>query len=553
MKTLNRFLLFISILPLVFGCELDQQPWDTISQDKVTTSEEYVEAVTIGQYASFKDYITIRSQKPWWSRMPRTYEIFSLQGDDAFYGQTSGAEDMYYAAIYEPKVNGQFNQIWYYIPYRNIGVCNNIINGITPTTDKMKELLAENYFLRAFNYSMLIRLYGKPYSHGRNNLGVPLILQATEGAVARATVGEVFDQIISDLKKAEELGLPDISKVADRGRASKQGNWGMLCRIYNWMIDPENPDVTLCNEVIKYADLLLSDANCKLDTPSDYFGRTNLFDPETFLTGRPFNHYYANAKKSKETLFCIARLATEAMDKQDRGALWIDDGLGRGWGQIFASFGYRNNIDKYPQDLRHLFYEPNYKRVNGVLQRDPVTNEPIVVIFRDQKYSQSYYINKHGYQDGNMTLQSEIMLRMGEIVLNRAEAYAKLGNTSEALKAVNQIRQRAGLADTALYKEDGSNIAEVIGADYITNNNPVTFQAIANPTVLDAVIMERKLELAWDLWRSYDIFRNKRNLNNMMYDGKIINISWTEDRIAYRIPEIEMNLNPLLVQYPGLP
>jgi starch-binding outer membrane protein, SusD/RagB family len=553
MKTLNKILILLPILLFAMGCELDQQPFDRISEKTVTTNEEYVDAITAGQYAKFKDWITIRSQKPWWSRMPRTYEIFSLQGDDAFYGQTTGAEDMFFSAIFEPKVNGQFNQIWYYIPYSNIGVCNRIINDVTPTTDKMKELVAENYFLRAFNYSMLIRLYGKPYTHGRDNFGVPLILKPQTAPIARATVGEIFDQIISDLKKAEELGLPDISSVTDRGRASKQANWGMLCRIYNWMIDPENPDVALCNEVIKYADLLLGDANCKIDSPADYFGRLDLFDPETFLTGRPFNHYYANAKKSKETLFCIARQSTEALDKQDRGALWMDDGLGRGWGQIFASFGYRNSINKYPQDLRHLFFEPNYKRVNGTLQRDPVTNEPIVVIFRDQKYSQSYYINKHGYQDGNMTLQSEVMLRMGEIVLNKAEAYAKLGNTSEALKAVNQIRQRAGLADTALYNEDGSNISEVIGADFITNNNPVTFQPIANPTVLDAVIMERKLELSWDLWRSYDIFRNKRNLNNMMYDGSIINVLWTEDRVAYRIPETEMNLNPLLVQYVGLP
>ena len=551
----KRILLLAALTTIMLSCELDQQPWDSISADVVTDNEEYVNAITVGQYAKYKDWITIRSQKPWWSRMPRTYEIFSLQGDDAFYGQTSGAQDMYYSAIYEPQVNGQFNQIWYYIPYANIGVCNTIINKVTnPETAKMKQLVAENYFLRALNYSMLIRLYGKPYTHGRDNLGVPLILESEFGDVPRASVGVIFDQILSDLYKAQSYGLPEISSLKERGRASKQANWGMLCRIYNWMIDPINPDQALCDSVIKYADLLLADASCTLETTDAYFGRSTLFDPETFLTGRPFAHYFAKAKTSKETLLCIARQSTEALDKQDRGALWIDDGLGHGWGQIFASFGYRNHIDKNPNDLRHVFIEPNYKRdASGVLQRDPVTNDPIVVIFRDQKYSESYYINKHGYQDGNMTLQSEVMLKMSEIVLNRAEAYAKKGNTTEALKAVNQIRQRAGLSGAQLYAEDGSDLATVIGADKIVNNNPITFEGIASPTVLDAVVMERKLELAWDLWRSYDIFRNKRNLNNMMYDGKIININWTEDRIAYRIPEIEMNLNQALVQYPGLP
>ena len=42
------------------------------------------------------------------------------------------------------------------------------------------------------------------------------------------------------------------------------------------------------------------------------------------------------------------------------------------------------------------------------------------------------------------------MIRWGEIILNRAEAYAKLNNSTAALADVNAIRSRAGLSGEQL-------------------------------------------------------------------------------------------------------
>lgn len=50
-----------------------------------------------------------------------------------------------------------------------------------------------------------------------------------------------------------------------------------------------------------------------------------------------------------------------------------------------------------------------------------------------------YMMNKFSGQDGDTNLSSPIMVRWAEVVLNRAEAQAKLGNEAGALLSLLQI------------------------------------------------------------------------------------------------------------------
>lgn len=534
----NLKYLSILLIYLITGCELAQQPFDSISESDLYSSEANVEAVTKGQYANVKDKITIRGSKYWWSAVPRAYEIFTIQGDDAMYGQNSGAADIFGGDTFNQPINGEFNQVCYTVTYRNIGVCNNVIDNVIPTSDKMKALVAENHFLRAMWYLNAIRLYAKPYTLGRDNPGLPLRLHAGSENMPRATVGEVFDQIVKDLK-ASETNLPYISSVVDHGRASKEASWAYLSRVYVWMTDPNMAtaqDVDFANQAIAYATKVLNSGNVGLAPTAQYFGSEKLRDLKT-RPGTPINHYYANAKSSKETLLCIARTDIEGTGKQDRGALWIDDGLGHGWGQIYATKYYRALLDKYPEDLRHNFIEPLYVRD---AQGNPLKNPDgsyQVELFRNNKYAPQYFVNKFSYQAGQLTLASEVYMRVGEVMLNRAEAYAKLADDGKApadgkdaktaaIADVNTIRARAGLSGNALF-----SVGDLKGYS----------------SFLDVVIDERKLELAWDLNRSVDLFRNKHSLTDMSYGGVEITIPYDDPRVAYRIPQIELDLNPLLV------
>ncbi len=127
--------------------------------------------------------------------------------------------------------------------YYTINICNNILESIdkvlTADQDRVK---GEALFIRGTSYFELVKLFGKPYSAGNTstNLGVPLVLTPTKGItgesnVARATVEQVYQQVISDLSTAESL-LPESNSVY----ATKTAAAAILSRVYLQMADYAN-------------------------------------------------------------------------------------------------------------------------------------------------------------------------------------------------------------------------------------------------------------------------------------------------------------------------
>jgi len=101
----------------------------------------------------------------------------------------------------------------YYRHYEWIKGCNavldNINNAIGNQADKDR-VRAEALAIRAFYYFRLVNLYGEPYNSNPAGLSVPLKL--TSGVVAenmpRATVAQVYETIVNDLKEASRLMDP---------------------------------------------------------------------------------------------------------------------------------------------------------------------------------------------------------------------------------------------------------------------------------------------------------------------------------------------------------
>ena len=86
------------------------------------------------------------------------------------------------------------------------------------------------------------------------------------------------------------------------------------------------------------------------------------------------------------------------------------------------------------------------------------------------------------------------MILWAEIILNRAEAAAKLGHDAQALDDVNLIRQRAGLS----------------GAAMMTLGN---YTSRGYGSILDVVLDERRMELCFEGHRTYDLIRNKKPID----------------------------------------
>ena len=97
-----------------------------------------------------------------------------------------------------------------------------------------------------------------------------------------------------------------------------------------------------------------------------------------------------------------------------------------------------------------------------------------------------FYITKCSGEGEDSHLHSPIISRLGEIYLNRAEAYAKLGSYALALTDLNTIRERS-IPGAGYASLDATNAAEHIDK-------------------------ERQLELAYQAERTYDIYRNGNTL-----------------------------------------
>lgn len=539
-------LLYIFLVPLIVSCTLEQLPSESISSNQAFSSTKGIEQVTVGQYNVFMNQILIRGTSNWQYSIPRAIDLVNLMGDEMY--PTNSYGDLTSFNQYDANsrlVDGGFNLALWAAYYKNIAICNQVISDVTPSDDELSALVGENYYLRALWYLSLTRVYGRPYTHGKDNLSVPLRLDANSPAQARATVGEVYDQIISDLENAAEL-LPSVS---GRTRPSKEAAWGLLSRVYIWMTDPtDQSTVTYADKAIEYADKVINSGNFLLTPTASYFGSDQI-RPKNLPVGTPIDHYYSTAKNQNETLFCLGVMTTD-QGLIARGKMWMQTYAGLGFGQYCASSYYRRILASDANDLRTNFIEPRYQLdQNGNNSLDQNGN---YIIFKHKGFDQ-YNINKFSYLGDDPFLADIVIQRSAEVYLNRAEAYAKkalFGDDASLAKAMNDVNTIRERAHAETY-----NSLNDFKTTYPTNpGNPVADNLSPNdPDILDVVLTERFLELAWEFNRSEDVFRNKRNLYRN-YEGPHITkdiVSWESNRIVAPIPLQEINVNPLLIQNPN--
>lgn len=137
--------------------------------------------------------------------------------------------------------------------YRIVARANDIIENAprfvadrNPTeADKaaLNLIVAQAHFLRGFAYFHLVRLWGEEsYAVDASRLAVPLILKVAtsreEMMIPRATVGQVYDQIINDFEFAE-THLPTTWDDNNIARISNHAAKGFLGQVYLYMEEYE--------------------------------------------------------------------------------------------------------------------------------------------------------------------------------------------------------------------------------------------------------------------------------------------------------------------------
>ena len=105
-----------------------------------------------------------------------------------------------------------------------------------------------------------------------------------------------------------------------------------------------------------------------------------------------------------------------------------------------------------------------------------------------------------------------------------AEALNEQGaGNAEAFKAVNRIRLRAGLAELPA--------------------------SLSQAEFRDAVLLERRLELAFEGHRWYDLVRTKKLISAIKAQNPTIIVA--EKNYLFPVPQTERDVNTNLTQNPG--
>jgi tetratricopeptide (TPR) repeat protein len=441
-----------------------------------------------------------------------------------------------------------------------------IEEGQSPEIDSQ---IGEAYFLRGMMYYYLVRAYGRPFAQNPDhNLGVPIVNGTPDdvfGEMAdRSTVRETYEQAIADLEKAASL----ITVNRGSAYASEMAAKALLSRIYLYMSGTyDNPNVQYAELAERYADEVIASGEYEL-LPREEFMRYNTFTPEN----------------NAETIFAIKRVASEFSGYDHYygiGGMYANIG-GMGWGEMYASAEYLALLDETGRndwannklvDARAAFIEPQYiddgtevfrfikdvyngngtqtgygyvqapiSEVNGKLvcieesttfEMTPVDEEQGIYsieytngkiytgvvdkLMRLNRAFPMFYITKCSREGEESHLHSPVISRLGEIYLNKAEAAAKQGDYATALTALNTVRERSlpGEGYTSLNAENASELID----------------------------KERRLELAFQAERSYDVFRNGDPLTRK-YPGPhnaMEVVEATDYRVVYYIPQDAIN------------
>ncbi|NDV57598.1 RagB/SusD family nutrient uptake outer membrane protein [Bacteroides sp. 519] len=554
MKTpIKTLICFLAILVMT-GCDLDRFPYDEITSDNMDPNS--VETITLGTYAKLKEEYYYKS----------LHFVNEFGGDNiSLSGSTS---DLLYNLLTFRRTRDNYypGRVWKFT-YQMIVSVNTIIQQMEEGESSEKDqLLGENYFLRGFLYFQLNNIFGRPYVQSpETNLGIPLKLTADlSDFPPRSTVKEVYEQIIKDLTKAADLMTVD--KV--NFYASKEVAYAFLSRVYLYMQNWEKAK--------EYADLVINSGRYSLLTGSDY-QKYPRFVPE----------------ENKETIFAIRMVKDKDFEDYHMGYYSVGSMYAeieeQGWGEMYPSSTIMDLYDENESDLRHAFivnqikdpaeswmlyvHDVNDVTYNYVYAKVELENGEYVIKEKADDYTDNkvqtetvngklryfvtrkdngkkYYVkvepaleNRNGYpkrfiykcslQEDQSQLYSPVLIRLAELYLNRSEANYHLGNEQAALDDLNVIRERA-------------QIPERVIKDMPTDK-----------TLLDWILQERRLELAWEGHRKLDIFRNGQTLDRRYPGGHLsgapvyTTVKPDADYILEFIPQTEMDAYPIeLVQNP---
>lgn len=168
-----------------------------------------------------------------------------LQGTDMICDYVGYNWFRYWSGFTSPSPSGTPSSECWYVIYKQVFACNSVASTIPTDTEDPSLMFyrAQALTTRAFDYWVLAQLYQFNYEGHQNSPCVPIVTDENSAEVAangapRATVEEVYTQILNDLNEALELlqksGKTPAEMIDSKPKryASVATAYGMLARVY---------------------------------------------------------------------------------------------------------------------------------------------------------------------------------------------------------------------------------------------------------------------------------------------------------------------------------
>ncbi len=486
----------LAILALAVSCnkQLDSlAPHNVNFEDQQFGTPNGYTKATIGNYAYLAGPSSITSYESYWFNLSE-FRGNNVRFIDATSTSSQAAQDVdaFNFTNSSSKDFGYSNAFWQASYQALLGV-NTVLSHVdsTETDPTILQAKAENLFLRSVINFNLVRLYGMPYYQSpETNPGIPIILEPITSFTPplRATVKQTYDQIIRDLTDA--TGKFTQKKV--NSYASRYAVFALLSRVYLYMSGTFSaPNAGFAKLSQQYADSVILNGGYSL------------------LQGTAYANYYNNSNQANtETVWAINNDGVTSFLPR---LLMVPGGTytgnpGYSTGQAKASPDFLSLLA--PADLRRNFYKKD---------KYPNNNTDTLGCM---KYSYKYTTIGVYYSYAPVHY-----LRLAEIYLNRAEAKAKQGDNTGALTDLNVIHTRAGLA---------------------------ALTGLSGQALFDAILTERRLELAFEGHSSFDYFRNGLPMvrNYSSFNSPALTVNPTDGKVIMRISDDVLSENPNIKQNP---
>ena len=462
---------------------LEQNPQTDLSEnDFYKTADDILSAVN-GVYSSLQE-----------GDIYGNWYVFGEIPSDNTRNQLSGSVTTQneFDQFYIDTQNSMIANFWK-AAYKVINRTNTVlgrIDGIEINTELANRYKLECKFIRALMYFNLVRVYGD----------VPLVLKEISISesydILREPKENVYNQIIADLKEAQDL--PVSYSTAEDGRATQGAAKALLANVYMTLHKYAEAETILAEIINSGRYSLLENTPGSLNIG----GYKNVFSP--------VNH------NSKEGIFEIQFLKGGYGEGSNYANNFAPENSGTNVVAVGGTGG--NNIPE--MDIYNAYEE-------GDLRRDFSMSLGYYDNRKNNEWVESRYVCKFmdvPYQNNDASNNYPV-IRYADVILMYAEALNQNGKTAEACKYLNMTRRRGFGYQT-------------------TETSPVDLQTTDKAQFALMVEQERRVELAFENHRWFDLIRTGRAVEVMRSKGFSLN----ETNLICPIPQKQIDVNPKLTQ-----